>query len=95
VAALAVQPEHLDRPRADAGDRTQPPPALLVLAAVQIDAPARDLARRAHERERAGAGELEGLEQRRRGPRQHLDRGQVAQAPPHPVPVVAAPSQRG
>ena len=41
-------------------------PAALVICAVQVDAPARDLARGADERERARRGEVEGLQLRRR-----------------------------
>jgi hypothetical protein len=53
VAALAVQRELLHRPRADARDRAQPPPAALVLGAVQVDAHrAQPRARRARARAR-------------------------------------------
>src|SRR5664280_3137303 len=67
VAALAVQREYLHRPAADAGDRAQPAPAVLVLGAVQVDAPEGYLACGVHERQRARARQVEGLQQRRRG----------------------------
>ena len=46
VAPLAMERQHLDRPRADPGNRTEPLPAPLVVGIVEVDPPAGDLARR-------------------------------------------------
>jgi hypothetical protein len=85
VAALAVQREHLYRPPSDSGDRAEPSPGSLVVGVVQIDPPARHLARSAHERQRTGAGKVERLQERRRGPGEHGGRREVSQTAVHPT----------
>ena len=64
-APLAGQGQHLERPVADAADRAEPAPPALVVAVVQVDAAARDLAGGANQRDRA-PGQIHRLEQRRR-----------------------------
>ena len=80
-AALPVQGEALHRPRADAGQRPQPPPAALVIGIAQRDAPARHLARGAAQRQRPPGREVEGLQQRRRGAGERARARQVRAAP--------------
>ena len=46
-------------------DPAQPPPARLVVGAVEVDAAGGDLARGPHQRQRAAGGQVEGLQQRR------------------------------
>ncbi len=94
VAALAAQREYLHRPRPDTGDRTQPAPRTLVIAAVQVNVAARHLACSAHERERTRGAEVEGLQQRGRRARQHGRCRQVAQITANPIAVQPAASQR-
>src|SRR5436305_10385297 len=93
VAALSVEGELLDRPRTDLPDAAQAPPAALVVAVVQVDAPGRDLARAEHERERAPGGEVARLELggraaghrgRRRGVAKRAARRPSAVAPGEP-----------
>ena len=75
-----MQGEHLDRPRADAGDRAQPRPAALVVGRAQVGAPGGDLARGPAQRQRAARGEVERLQARRgRRPASVARRRQVAQ----------------
>ena len=68
---------------------------MLVLGAVQVDAPERHLAGGAHERQRTSAGEVEGLQQRRRGPGEFRRRGQIAQRARGAVPADRPPAERG
>src|SRR4029079_16881418 len=53
VVALAVIGEHLERPRADAGDRAQPAPARQRVGGEEVDAARPHLGRRGAEREGA------------------------------------------
>ena len=79
MAALTPQRHHLHGPRADPGDPPQAPPAALVIGVPQVDPSARHLPGDTCQRQRAGAGEVEGLKQRRRGPGQRRRRRQIAQ----------------
>ena len=74
VAALAAQREHLDRPRADAGDRAQPPPAALVLG------------RRAGRRARARPRARRARARARGAPARSKDSAAPARCPPAPPP---------
>lgn len=57
--ALAGEREHLERPGADPPDRPQAPPSSLVVGAVQIDTPERDLARHLYKGHGAGVRQTE------------------------------------
>ena len=77
VAALALEGEHLDRPRADAGDRAQALPGRLV--ARQVGPPRGDLARRSHQRDRALRAPARRRRARPASVRPASRRGRVAQ----------------
>ena len=89
VAALALEGQLLERPRADVRDRAQAPPRALVIA-LEVGPAGRHLAGGLDHRDRALAGQPAGLELGRRAARQPLGRGHVAQRAAGAAAPVAA-----
>jgi len=58
VVALAEEGEHLQGPRADAGNSAQPPPSRQRVVGEQVRAPGRHLGRRPPQRDRPGRREV-------------------------------------